>query len=248
MNVFNQIPIKLYADGADKTSMLSLYKNPNIKGLTTNPTLMRKANIDDYESFANEILKTVKDKPISFEVFSDDFDEMYKQAIIIQGWQSNVFVKIPITNTKGESSIPLIKNLAEANVQLNITAILTLDQISQAAEVMNPKIPSILSLFAGRIADTGRDPVPMAREAVNFTKNLPKIEILWASVREILNIKHAADSGCHIVTVPHAIMEKALKMWGMDLAELSLDTVKMFHDDAKAAGYSILTKESKSSV
>lgn len=229
----------MYADGADKSSLLSFYQNPTIKGLTTNLTLMRKAGISDYESYAKEILSTVIDKPISFEVFADDFATMKKEAFAIQQWQSNVFVKIPITNSKGESAVNLIKELANEGIQLNVTAMLTEEQVAKVVEVLNPDVPSILSVFAGRIADTGRDPVQTILKALEISNDLPKAKLLWASVREILNIRHANESGCHIVTVPHAIMAKALKLWDMDLKELSLQTVKMFRDDAVAAGYRI---------
>jgi transaldolase len=219
--------------------MISLYKNPLIKGLTTNPTLMRKAGIKDYEMFAKEILKTIKEKPISFEVFSDEFAEMERQALKIKGWQENVFVKIPITNSKGESAIPLIGVLSKAGVQLNITAILTLAQVRDVAAALNPSVPSVVSVFAGRIADTGRDPSPIMRASEALLAHLPKAQLLWASVREVLNIIQADDCGCDIVTVPHDILNKALKLVRMDLEELSLDTVKMFATDAQQAGFNL---------
>ena len=231
------LKVKIFADGADKTGILSLNANPLIRGLTTNPTLMRKAGIRDYEGFAKDILQIVTDKPISFEVFSDDFSEMRRQALKIAAWQTNVYVKIPITNTRAESSLPLIKDLARDGVRLNLTAILTLEQVRGCAEVLNPEVPSIVSVFAGRIADTGVDPMPLLREALDFLKNQPQAELLWASVREVLNIFQADQCGCHIVTVPHDILGKALKLVAMDLAALSLDTVKMFAQDAQAAGY-----------
>ena len=231
------LKVKIFADGADKTGILSLNANPLIRGLTTNPTLMRKAGIRDYEGFAKDILQIVTDKPISFEVFSDDFSEMRRQALKIAAWQTNVYVKIPITNTRAESSLPLIKDLARDGVRLNLTAILTLEQVRGCAEVLNPEVPSIVSVFAGRIADTGVDPMPLLREALDFLKNQPQAELLWASVREVLNIFQADQCGWHIVTVPHDILGKALKLVAMDLAALSLDTVKMFAQDAQAAGY-----------
>ena len=231
------LKVKIFADGADKTGILSLNANPLIRGLTTNPTLMRKAGIRDYEGFAKDILQIVTDKPISFEVFSDDFSEMRRQALKIAAWQTNVYVKIPITNTRAESSLPLIKDLARDGVRLNLTAILTLEQVRGCAEALNPAVPSIVSVFAGRIADTGVDPMPLLREALGLLKNQPQAELLWASVREVLNIFHANQCGCHIVTVPHDILGKALKLVAMDLAALSLDTVKMFAQDAQAAGY-----------
>ncbi|MFO1488344.1 MAG: transaldolase [Verrucomicrobiota bacterium] len=233
------LKVKIFADGADKAGMLSLYANPLIQGMTTNPTLMRKSGIKDYEAFAKDILQSVKDKPISFEVFSDDFPEMKRQALKIASWQKNVYVKIPITNTRSESALPLIKELAKDGVQLNITAILTLDQVRGVAAALNPAVPSVVSVFAGRIADTGRDPMSTMRESLQILRGQPKAELLWASVREVLNIFQSDESGCHIVTVPHDILNKALKMTGQDLTALSLDTVKMFATDAQAAGFSV---------
>ncbi len=239
MSKLDKLNVKIFADGADKEGMINLYKNPLIKGLTTNPTLMKRSGIKDYEGFGRDVLNEIKDKPISFEVFSDDFDEMRREALKIQGWQENVFVKIPITNSRGESSLPLIKDLAADGVQLNITAILTLGQVRGVAEAINENVSAVVSVFAGRIADTGRDPVPMMRESASILQNLHKAELLWASVREVLNIYHAEESGSHIVTVPHDILGKALKMDQMSLEELSLDTVKMFTKDALSAGYRI---------
>lgn len=237
MSGLKDLKVKIFADGADENGILELYRNPLIKGLTTNPTLMRKAGIENYETFAKEILQTVKDKPISYEVFSDDIPEMRRQALAIAKWQENVYVKIPVTNTRGEKSASLIRDLASQGVKLNVTAILTLDQVREVAENLNPKVPSVVSVFAGRIADTGRDPVEIMSKSREILSRLPQAELLWASVREVLNILHADACGCHIVTVPHDIMEKAIKLWGKDLAELSLDTVKMFHQDAQKAGY-----------
>lgn len=231
--------VKIFADGADKAGILSLYANPLIRGMTTNPTLMRKAGIRDYEAFARDILQTVKDKPISFEVFSDEFPEMRRQALKIASWQKNIFVKIPITNTRRESCLPLVRELAGQGVQLNITAMLTLEQVKGVAEALNPGVPAFVSLFAGRIADTGRDPMPMMRESLKILAGRPKAELLWASVREVLNIFQADECGCKIVTVPHDILGKALKLAGMDLGALSLDTVKMFAADAQAAGFTV---------
>lgn len=240
MNPLNSLKVRIFADGADKKSMLDLYANPLIKGLTTNPTLMRKAGISDYEAFARDVLQTVQDKPISFEVFSDDFAEMKRQAIKIAAWQKNVYVKIPITNTRNESSLNLIRELGQAGVQLNVTAILTVDQVRGVADALNPQVASVVSVFAGRIADTGVDPEPLMRESLSLVAaKQPKAELLWASVREVLNIWHAERCGCHIVTVPHDILNKTIKMAGMDLAALSLDTVKMFATDAQAAGFSV---------
>ena len=235
----SQLKVKLFADGADKKGMLELYANPLIRGLTTNPSLMRKAGVADYEAYAREVLQTVKEKPISFEVFSDEFPEMRRQGLKIAAWQKNVYVKIPITNTRQESSAPLLRELSREGVRLNVTAILTLDQVRTVAEALNPNVPSVVSVFAGRIADTGRDPEPLMRAALALLGHQPKAELLWASVREVLNIWQAEACGCQIVTVPHDVLAKALKLGGKDLGELSLDTVKMFAADAASAGYSL---------
>jgi transaldolase len=235
----DDLKIKVFADGADLAAISRMYANPRIQGLTTNPTLMRKAGIADYEAFAREVLQIVKDKPISFEVFTDDFKEMNREALKIAAWQDNVYVKIPITNTLGESSADLIKSLSKAGVKLNVTAMLTVRQVQTVIDVLDPEIPSVLSIFAGRIADTGVDPQPILSEALRIAKSQPKAEVLWASVREILNIFHAEQCGCHIVTVGHEILAKAHKMWGMDLEELSRQTVQMFADDAASAGYKL---------
>ncbi len=239
MQGLESLDIKIFADGADLEGMISLYRNPLIKGLTTNPTLMRKAGIQNYESFANDALAFIKDKPISFEVFSDEFSEMKRQALKIRDWQQNVYVKIPITNSRGESSIPLIRELAEARVQLNVTAILTLKQVREVAGALHPDVPAVVSVFAGRIADTGTDPVPVMTASKVLLEELPKAELLWASVREVLNLIQADDCGCDIVTVPHDILNKALKLVGMDLQALSLDTVRMFAQDAEKAGFTL---------
>jgi len=231
--------VKLFADGADKQGMLQLNANPLIKGLTTNPTLMRKAGLKDFEAFARDILQGNTEKPISFEVFSDEFPEMRRQGLKINGWAKNVYVKIPITNTRGESALPLIRELAAEGVKLNVTAILTQDQVAGVAQALNPKAPAVVSVFAGRIADTGVDPMPQMRDSLKTLAGLPNAELLWASVREVLNIFQADDCGCAIVTVPHDILGKAIKMAGMDLKELSLDTVKMFAADAAAAGFKL---------
>ena len=239
MRTLKDLKVKIFADGADKKGMLELNANPLIQGLTTNPTLMRKAGISEFEAFARDILQGITIKPLSFEVFSDDFSEMKRQALKINGWAKNVYVKIPITNTRDESSLPLIRELANEGVKLNITAILTLKQVKGVAQALNPKVPSFVSVFAGRIADTGVDPIPHMRECKKILVGMPKAELLWASVREVLNIFQANDCGCEIVTVPHDILNKALKLAGMDLKELSLDTVKMFANDAKGAGFSL---------
>ncbi len=239
MKSLNDLTIKLYADGADKAGILELNAKPYIKGLTTNPTLMKKAGIRDYEAFAHEVLQTVTVKPISFEVFTDEFPEMKRQALKISRWASNVYTKIPITNSRGESSVPLIGELAKEGVKLNITALFTERQVQAVADVLNPQVPSIISIFAGRIADTGLDPVPILRGCHPILKSHPKAELLWASTREVLNIFQAQDCGCAIVTVPHDILAKAAKLIGFGLEDLSLDTVKMFARDAAEAGFKL---------
>ena len=231
--------IKIYADGADLEGMKKLAADPLIAGLTTNPTLMKKAGLTDYEKFSRQVLAVIPDKPISLEVFADDFPSMKNQAMKIRSWGSNVFVKIPVTNTRGESSLPLIRELSAEGVSLNITALLPVGQVEALAGILPKNAPAIVSVFAGRIADTGVDPVPMMKQCRKVLQGHPKAELLWASVREVLNLRQAAESGCHIVTVPHDILAKAKTLWGMDLEALSLDTVKMFHKDAVAAGFSI---------
>lgn len=238
-NALQTLKVKIFADGADKTGILSLNANPLIKGMTTNPSLMRKVGVKDYEAFAKEVLQAVTAKPISFEVFSDEFPEMRRQGLKIAKWGTNVYVKIPITNSRGESSLPLIKELAQQGVQLNITALLTLEQVRGVSEALNPAVPSVVSVFAGRIADTGIDPEPLMRACGALLYNQPKAELLWASVREVLNIFQADACGCKIVTVPHDILSKAIKMVGTDLTALSLDTVKTFAKDASEAGFSV---------
>ena len=230
--------IKIFADGAELKTMIEQYKNRAVQGFTTNPTLMRKGGVTDYESFAKEVLKHIPDMPISFEVFSDEFDEMERQAQKIASWGPNVNVKIPITNTKQQSSIPLVKKLSTSGLSLNVTAILTVDQVRQVKEALNPDVYSIVSVFAGRIADTGRDPMPIMKECAQILKPLKKADLLWASSRELLNIFQAIVTGCHIITVTNDILKK-LPGVGKDLAELSLDTVKMFYNDASAAGFKI---------
>ena len=239
MRRLKDLTVKIYADGADKAGMLQLNANPLIQGLTTNPTLMRKAGLTDFEAFARDILQTITVKPLSLEVFSDEFSEMKRQALKINGLGKNVYVKIPITNTRREASLPLIKELVNEGVKLNVTAILTLEQVKAVAAALNPQVSAIVSVFAGRIADTGVDPVVIMTESKTILKDLPQACLLWASVREVLNIFQANDCGAHIVTVPHDILGKAMKMTGMDLGELSLDTVKMFANDAKAAGFTL---------
>ncbi len=238
MKTVNDLKVKIFADGADKTGMLEMYGKPFIKGLTTNPTLMNKAGIKDYSVFAKDILSLIKDKPLSLEVFSDDFDEMERQALKIASWGDNVYVKIPITNTKQESSCPLIKRLAAKKVKLNVTAIMTLKQVRDVLAALNPDIPSYISVFAGRIADTGVDPLPLMRDAVKLLETNPKAELIWASPRELLNIFQADDIGCQVITVTNDILKK-LSNVGYDLDKYSLDTVKMFYKDAQSAGFRI---------
>lgn len=238
MKSASELRLKLFADGADKQGMLEMYRNPLIKGFTTNPTLMRKAGITDYEAFALDILASIHDRSISFEVFADEFDEMEEQAHQIASWGSNVMVKIPITNTKGESSAPLIKRLSFAGIPLNVTAILTLEQVKTVAASLCVETPAIVSVFAGRIADTGIDPVPVMQQALALLNDLPKAELLWASPRELLNVIQANEVGCHIITATNDLLNK-LTLLGKDLTEYSLDTVQMFYKDAQAAGYRI---------
>src|SRR5476651_1311296 len=239
MKSLNDLKIQIYADGADKAGILELYAKPYIKGLTTNPTLMKKAGIKDYEAFAKDILQSVTAKPISLEVFSDEFSEMRRQAAKIKSWGSNVYVKIPITNSRGESSLPLIKDLGQEGVKLNVTAILTLKQVAGVAAALNPAVPSVVSVFAGRIADTGMDPMPLMRACNPLLDEQPKAELLWASTREVINLFQAEECGCAIITVPHDILAKAAKMLGLSLAAVSLDTVKMFLKDSTDAGFKL---------
>ncbi len=235
----HSLGVKIFADGADKAGILDLYANPLICGMTTNPTLMKKAGIANYESFAREILTVVTSKPISFEVFSDEPPEIRRQALKIAGWGGNVYVKVPVTNTRGESLTPLIHDLSNEGVKLNVTALLTLSQVREVASALAETVPAVVSVFAGRIADTGRDPAPLMRASRCLLEERPLAELLWASVREVLNIFQADASGSHIVTVPHDILAKALKMSGTDLTALSLDTVRMFESDARAAGFTL---------
>lgn len=238
MRSVSELRVKIFADGADKASMLALYQNALIKGFTTNPTLMRKAGISDYRAFAKEIIEAIPDRSLSFEVFSDDFAEMERQALEISGWGSNVYVKIPITNTRQEHSNDLVRRLARAGVKLNVTALLTLDQVRDIVPCLADGPSSYVSVFAGRIADTGRDPMPIMAAAVELLRPYPHIELLWASPRELLNIYHAEEVGCHIITVSHEVLKK-LNLVGKDLQDYSLETVKMFYDDATRAGYSL---------
>jgi len=230
--------IKIFADGANKETMLSYYQNPRIAGFTTNPTLMRKAGICDYEAFALDILAVIRDRPICFEVFSDDFVEMEKQAHTIANLGKNVYVKIPITNTKGESSTKLIERLAKAGIKLNITAMTLYEQVIDVAPVLSQGAGSIVSVFAGRIADAGQDPLVIMKKSLQFLHKYPSIELLWASPRELYNLVQAEMIGCHIITITDDILKK-LPLLGGDLKQVSLDTVRMFYNDAQAAGYAI---------
>lgn len=230
------LKISIYADGADVREMVAARDAGIVSGFTTNPTLMRKSGVTEYEPFAREALAATGGMPISFEVFADEFDEMERQAKLIATWGDSVYVKIPITNTKGESSIPLIARLSSAGVKLNVTAILTLDQVRNVVDALDRETPAVVSVFAGRIADTGRDPVPLMREAAAIVSEKPKAMLLWASPRELLNLFQADECGCHIITVTADILKK-LAMVGKPLDELSLDTVKMFFNDAAAAGF-----------
>ena len=238
MTVMDELKVKLYADGADRDGMLEMYDKPYIQGFTTNPTLMKKAGISDYEAFAHDILRSIPDRPISFEVFADEFEEMERQALKIKTWGENVYVKIPVSNTRKEMSYDLIQRLSEAGVRLNITAMLTLDQVEQVADAVRNGPESIVSVFAGRIADTGLDPVPVMKEALEILQSAPRAELLWASPREVLNIYQADAIGCHIITATNDIIRK-LSLGGKDLAQYSLETVQMFYDDAEKAGYSL---------
>ena len=238
MKRVNDLKVQIFADGADKIGMFEMYQKPFIKGLTTNPTLMKKAGIKDYKAFCLDILQTVNDKPLSFEVFSDDFDEMERQALEIASWGDNVYVKIPVTNTNGDTSYSLIERLARSNVKVNVTAIMTLQQVQSVVDVLDADVPSYVSVFAGRIADTGVDPVPLMSEAVSILKAKQAAELIWASPRELLNIFQADMIGCQVITVTNDILKK-LSLVDYDLDEYSLDTVKMFYDDAQSAGFRI---------
>lgn len=232
------LKVKLFADGADRAEMLRHYANPLISGFTTNPTLMRKAGISDYEAFARDILAAIPDRPVSFEVFSDDFAEMERQAHKIANWGGKVYVKIPVTNTRGESSLPLIRRLSGAGIRLNVTALLTLEQVCSVSTALRNSSGAYISVFAGRIADTGCDPVPVMAEAVRILQMNPQLQLIWASPRELLNLFQADAIGCHVITATNDILKK-LSIVGKDLTAYSLETVKMFHDDAASAGYSI---------
>jgi len=232
------LKIKLYADGANRDDMLRMHKNPSISGFTTNPTLMRKAGITDYRAFAFDILSAIPDRPISFEVFADDLDEMESQAREIATWGRNVAVKIPVTNTEGQFTGRIIRKLSAAGIYLNVTALFTVDQVRKVVDCLSPEVPAIISVFAGRIADTGLDPVPLMSEALKIVRERPNAELLWASPRELLNVFQANDMGCDIITATSDILNK-LSLYGKDLGEFSLETVQMFYSDALAAGFDI---------
>jgi transaldolase len=238
MPSLKELKIKIYADGADKESMLALYKNELVKGFTTNPSLMAKAGIKDYPAFAKEIAAAMPDRPLSFEVFTDDIADMERQAGIIKTWGKNVYVKIPITNTKSESCLSLVKKLSHDGVQLNVTALMTTEQVEGTVNALAGGAASIVSVFAGRIADSGRDPMPLMKRCAELCKKEPKAELLWASTRELINIYQAEECGCKIITVPHDIFKKFGGV-GQDLNALSLDTVKQFYTDATKAGFKL---------
>jgi len=230
--------IRLFADGANSEQILGLAKDPMISGFTTNPTLMRASGVSDYRNFAHGLLADVKNKPISFEVFADDLEEMYRQAREIASWGSNVYVKIPVTNTRRESSVELVRRLTHEGVQVNVTAVFTIEQVAEMSEVLRGGAPSVISVFAGRIADTGRDPVPHMEQVVEVAAKAPTAEVLWASPREVLNLYQAELAGCHIITMTPDLLAK-IGLRDKDLGDYSQDTVKMFHTDAQRAGYSL---------
>ena len=238
MTTTADLRVKIFADGAELAGMLALYRQPYIRGFTTNPTLMNKAGIRDYRAFAREVLSAIPDRPISFEVFSDEFDDMERQAREIATWGSYVYVKVPVTNTRREPAYDLIRRLSHAGVKVNVTALMTLDQVRRVTEAVRGGAPSNISVFAGRIADTGRDPLPIMIAALEIMQAAPEAELIWASPRELLNIVQADAIGCHIITVTPDILKK-LDGIGKDLAEFSLDTVRMFHDDARKAGFTL---------
>jgi len=238
MKSVSELRVQVFADGADKASMLDLYRQPYIKGFTTNPTLMRKAGVTDYECFAREILRHIPDRPISFEVFADNAPEMERQARKIARWAPNVYVKIPVTNTRREPMYDLIRRLSADGIQVNATAVLALDQVRHIAKALRGGAPSYISVFAGRVADTGRDPVPLMKSALELMAPEPKMQLVWASPRELLNIFQADEIGCHIITVTSDVLKK-VSLIGKDLHDYSLETVRMFHDDAARSGYTL---------
>lgn len=233
-----KLKIKIFADGADRKGMLEMYQNPLVSGFTTNPTLMRKAGISDYREFAKSILKDISDRPISFEVFADEFPEMERQALEIRSWGKNVYVKIPVMNTQRKSAYELIQKLSQAGVQLNVTALMTLEQVRSVVAALKGGAASVVSVFAGRIADTGVDPVPVMAEALQIVRSVPQSELLWASPREVLNVYQADQVGCHIITATNDLIKK-LSFRGKDLTDFSYETVQMFYDDARAAGFNL---------
>jgi transaldolase len=243
VNDASDLRIKIFADGADRDSIARLYADPLIKGFTTNPTLMRKAGVEGYEMFAREILEIVSDRPISFEVFSDDFGEMEEQALQISSWAENVYVKVPVTNTSGEPAADVVRRLSDRGVKVNVTALTTPAQVNEVVQWVAGGTPCYISVFAGRIADSGRDPVPLMTESLDHASAHPNVELIWASPRELLNIVQADSIGCHIITVTHDLLEKMGSL-GRDLDEFSLATVKMFYEDGQAAGYSLRTPAS----
>ena len=238
MNGLDKLRVKIFADGADFDGIMKVAGNPHVKGFTTNPSLMRKAGVSDYEAFARKLIAAIPDRPISFEVFADDFPAMIAQGRAIASWGKNVNVKIPVTNTKGEFAGPVIRELSAAGVVVNVTAVFTLDQVRRITECLSEKTAAIVSVFAGRIADTGIDPVPIMAESVRILKSRPFAELIWASPRELLNVIQADEIGCQIITVTHDILSK-LSLVGKDQVGYSLETVQMFYKDATAAGYSI---------
>ena len=238
MKTIDQLKVELFADGADLVGMLEMHSKTYIKGLTTNPTLMKKAGISDYTSFAKQVLEKISDKPISFEVFSDDVDEMLIQARKIASWGDNVFVKIPITNTKKTSTSKIVNILSSEGVKVNVTALMTTQQVNEVCEALNPEVPSNISIFAGRIADTGLDPLQIMRESLKIVEDNRKCKVIWASPRELLNVFQADEIGCHIITATNDILKK-LSLVGKDLQEYSVETVQMFYNDASAAGYTV---------
>jgi transaldolase len=238
-----QLRVKIFADGADREGIAELYAFPWVRGFTTNPTLMRKAGVEDYEAFAREILELVPDRPISFEVFTDNPAEMEEHARTISSWGENVFVKIPVTDTKGRPSAEIARRLSGSGVKLNVTALMTAEQVAEVAEWLAEGVPAFVSLFAGRVADTGRDPLPIMSKALDVLRPFPHLELIWASPREVLNIVQADEIGCHVITVTHDLLHK-LSSLGRDLNDFSLATVKMFHEDGQAAGYSLRTPAS----
>lgn len=238
MSSLSELRVKVFADGADRAGMVEMYRNPLIKGFTTNLTLMRKAGVDDYRAFALEVLAAIPDRPISFEVLADDMAEMERQAREIATWGKNVNVKIPVTNTAGEPTYRLMHRLSSSGIKVNATALMTLEQVRRAVDAMAGGAPCLVSVFAGRLADTGRDPVPVMREAVEILSMNPNAELIWASPRELLNIFHAESVGCHIITVTNDVLQK-LSLLGKDLDEYSLETVRMFYEDGRRSGFSL---------